>query len=89
MESETRDGERTDVIIDYNSEQFVVELKLWYGYVAHDEAFEQIAGYLDSKNKDTGYLLTFDFRKEQNVGKPQMKWVEHRGKKIFDVIVGF
>ncbi|MCL2261344.1 MAG: AAA family ATPase [Fibromonadales bacterium] len=89
LESETRDGERTDVIIDYNSEQFVVELKLWYGYVAHEDAFEQIAGYLDSKNKDTGYLLTFDFRKEQNVGKPQVKWVEHKGKKIFDIIVGF
>jgi len=28
------------------SEQFVVELKLWYGDVAHEEAFEQIAGYL-------------------------------------------
>jgi len=89
LESETRDGERTDVIIDYNSEQFVVELKLWYGYVAHEEAFEQIAGYLDSKSKDTGYLLTFDFRKEQNVGKPQIKWVEHKGKKILDIIVGF
>ena len=88
LESETRDGERTDVIIDYNSEQFVVELKLWYGNVAHDEAFEQIAGYLESKNKDTGYLLTFDFRQEQNVGKPQVKWVEHNGKKILDVIVG-
>jgi hypothetical protein len=88
LESETRDGERTDVIVDYLSEQFVVELKLWYGDVAHEEAFEQIAGYLESKNKDTGYLLTFDFRKGENVGKPQIRWVEHMGKKILDVIVG-
>ncbi|MDR2731970.1 MAG: hypothetical protein LBB36_01995, partial [Fibromonadaceae bacterium] len=89
LESETRDGERTDVIIDYNSEQFIVELKLWYGDVAHEDAYEQIAGYLDSKNKDTGYLLTFDFRKTRNVGKPQIRQVEHRGKKILDVLVGF
>ncbi|MCL2283801.1 MAG: AAA family ATPase [Fibromonadales bacterium] len=88
LESETRDGERTDIIIDYISEQFVVELKLWYGDVAHEEAFEQIVGYLESKNKDTGYLLTFDFRKTTNVGKPQSKWIEHKGKKIFDVMVG-
>jgi len=88
LESETRDGERTDVIIDYLSEQFVVELKLWYGDVAHEEAFEQIAGYLESKNKDTGYLLTFDFRKTKNVGKPQIVWVEHKGKRILDVMVG-
>ena len=88
LESETRDGERTDVIIDYLSEQFVVELKLWYGDVAHEEAFEQIVGYLDSKNKDVGYLLTFDFRKGKNVGKPQIGWVEHKGKRILDVMVG-
>jgi len=88
LESETRDGERTDVIIDYLSEQFVVELKLWYGDVAHDDAFEQIAGYLESKNKDVGYLLTFDFRKTGNVGKPQIGWVEHKGKRILDVMVG-
>jgi hypothetical protein len=51
-------------------------------------AFEQICGYLESKNKDTGFLLTFDFRKNENVKQPQFKWVEHKGKKIFDVIVG-
>jgi len=88
LESETRDGERTDVIIDYLSEQFVVELKLWYGDIAHEEAFEQIAGYLESKNKDVGYLLTFDFRKTANIGKPQIGWVEHKGKRILDVMVG-
>jgi len=88
LESEIRDGERTDVIIDYNSEQFIVELKLWYGDLAHEKAFEQIAGYLESKSKDTGYLLTFDFRKTGNVGKPQIEWVEYKGKKILDVLVG-
>jgi hypothetical protein len=88
LESETRNGERTDVIVDFNSEQFIVELKLWYGDVAHEEAFEQIAGYLESKNIDVGYLLTFDFRKTKNVGKPQIGWVEHKGKRILDVMVG-
>jgi len=88
LESETRDGERTDVIVDYNSEQFIVELKLWYGDIAHEKAFEQIAGYLESKNKDTGYLLTFDFRKTGNVGKPRIEWIEYKGKKILDVLVG-
>jgi hypothetical protein len=89
LESETRDGERTDVIVDYNSEQFIVELKLWYGDIAHEKALEQIAGYLESKNNDTGYLLTFDFRKTENVGKPKIEWVECKGRKILDIIVGF
>jgi hypothetical protein len=60
----------------------VVELKLWYGDVAHEDAFEQMARYLESKGKDVGYMLTFDFRKTKNVGKPQIGWVEHNGKRI-------
>jgi len=88
VESETRNAKRMDVIVDYNSEQFIVELKLWYGEASHEKALEQLADYLDSKNKDTGYLLTFDFRKENNIGKPQVKWVEHKGKRIFDCMAG-
>jgi len=79
VESETRNAKRMDII---------VELKLWYGEASHEKALEQLAGYLDSKNKDTGYLLTFDFRKEDNTGKPQAKWAEHKGKRIFDCMAG-
>jgi hypothetical protein len=89
LESEVRENKKIDVIVDYGIEQFVVELKLWYGEVAHVAAYEQLAGYLKSKNKDIGFLLTFDFRKNGNVGEPQFKWVEHKGKKIFDVTVGY
>ncbi|GBU23730.1 hypothetical protein R83H12_00347 [Fibrobacteria bacterium R8-3-H12] len=88
IESETRDRERMDVVVDFGREQFIVELKLWYGEQSHEKALEQLAGYLDSKSKDTGYMLTFDFRKAENVGKPQVGWVEHRGKRILDVMVG-
>jgi hypothetical protein len=88
LESETRDGERTDVIVDYNSEQFIVELKLWRGEASHEAALEQITGYLNNKGKDTGYLLTFDFRKENNTGKPRIEWVELEGKRILDLMVG-
>jgi len=88
VESETRNAKRMDVIVDYNSEQFIVELKLWYGEASHEKALEQLAGYLDSKSRDTGYLLTFDFRKENNSGKPQAKWMEYKGKRVFDCMVG-
>jgi len=90
VESETRSGKKTDVIVDYKTEQFIIELKLWYGEASHEKALDQIVGYLDSKNKEVGYLLTFDFRKENNIGKPQpqAKWVEHNGKRVFDCMVG-
>jgi hypothetical protein len=88
VESETRNARRMDVIVDYNSEQFIVELKLWYGEASHEKALEQLAGYLDSKGKNAGYLLTFDFRKEANTGKPRIERVEFGGKRILDVMVG-
>ena len=88
VEPETRNRSRMDVVVDFGPEQFIVELKLWYGESAHEKALGQLSAYLDSKNKDTGYLLTFDFRKTENVGKPKTEWVEYNGKKILDVMVG-
>ena len=89
VESETRASRRMDVVIDYKAEQFIIEMKLWYGEAAHEKAYEQLCGYLESKNRNTGFLLTFDFRSDKNIGKPKFKWIEHNGKKIFDCMVGF
>jgi len=68
-------------------------LKLWYGDKRHEEAYEQIADYLKSKNVDCGYLLTYDFRKRKDphsrtsVRFHDVKWVEWEGKRIFDVVL--
>jgi hypothetical protein len=86
MESQFTDLRRMDLVVDYGCEQFIVELKLWRGEQYAKEAYEQLCGYLDSKHLDTGYLLTFDFRKEANKER-KAEWVEFAGKKIFDVIV--
>jgi len=89
IESETRDIKRMDIVVDYLSEQFIIELKLWYGESSREKAYEQLCGYLERKKRDSGFLITFDFRKTENVGEPQFKWVEYKGKKIFDIAVGF
>lgn len=31
LEAQTRDAGRTDVVVDYRGEQFVVEMKIWRG----------------------------------------------------------
>ena len=62
-------------------------MKLWYGESHHQNAYEQLAKYLKTKNHDCGYLLTFDFRKETDENYSECKWIEHDGKKIFDVVV--
>ena len=73
--------------IDYMKQQFIIELKLWYGESKHKEAYRQLANYLKSKNMDKGYLLTFDFRKKGDDSLSENKWIEWDGKRIFDVVL--
>jgi len=87
FESETRDHGKIDLVVDYLKQQFIIELKLWYGDKRHEEAYKQIAGYLKSKNMDCGYLLTYDFRKRKDVRFYEAKWIEWDGKRIFDVVL--
>ena len=85
IESTTRNLRRTDLIVDYGTEQFVVELKIWHGEQKHEKAYEQLIEYLNSKNKSEGYLLTFDFRKRR-AKKPSAKWVRKGKKKFLDCL---
>jgi hypothetical protein len=87
FEPQTRDNGRIDLIVDYLRQQFILEMKIWYGDSRHEEAYRQLAGYLHSKNKDQGYLLTFDFRKKRDDSFSECQWVECDGKQIFDVVL--
>ena len=87
FESETRDSSKMDLVIDFLKQQFILELKIWDGESKHKDAYEQLANYLQSKNTDCGYLLTFDFRKKGDNSFSENKWIECDGKQIFDVVV--
>ncbi|MCL2159082.1 MAG: GxxExxY protein [Oscillospiraceae bacterium] len=77
---------RMDIAVQYRSEQFIIELKLWRGEEYNRLAYKQLLDYMKIKKADKGYLLTFDFRKEKNK-ESKAEWVELDGKKIFEVIV--
>jgi len=87
FEPQTRDNGRIDLVVDYLKQQFILEMKIWYGDSRHEEAYDQLTGYLTSKGKDRGYLLTFDFRKTQDDSLQEPRWVEWDSKQIFDVIL--
>jgi len=87
FEPETRDFGKIDLIVDFLKQQFIIELKLWYGESKHEAAYKQLANYLKSKNTDSGYLITFDFRKKRPEKFEECKWIEWDGKKIFDVVL--
>jgi len=87
FEAETRDHGKMDLVVDFLKQQFILEMKLWYGDKRHEEAYGQLTKYLKSKNMDCGYLLTFDFRKKRDPASHEAKWVNFDGKRIFDVVV--
>jgi hypothetical protein len=87
FEPQTRDYGKIDLVIDFLKQQFILELKIWYGDKKHEEAYEQLAKYLESKNMNEGYLLTFDFRKKGDNTFSENKWIEYDGKRIFDVVL--
>jgi hypothetical protein len=86
IESQFTDLRRMDIVVDFGRDQFIIELKRWKGEEYEKKAYEQLIGYMDSKNADTGYLLTFDFRKEARKDR-RTEWVQVGGKRIFEVIV--
>lgn len=68
IESQTRNMERTDVIVDYCGEQFVIELKIWRGNAYKERGEEQLSGYLDYYRLKKGYMLSFNFNKNKQIG---------------------
>ncbi len=68
IESQTRDMERTDVIIDYRGEQFVIEMKIWRGRAYHEKGEKQLLDYLDYYRLSKGYMVVFNFNKKKETG---------------------
>lgn len=68
IEAQTRNMERTDVIVDYQGEQFVIELKIWRGGAYHERGEKQLSDYLDYYHLDKGYMLSFNFNKNKQIG---------------------
>lgn len=84
VEARTRDNRRTDVIVDYQGKQYIIEMKLWHGDEYNRRGELQLAGYLDDYGLDKGYLLSFNFNKNKKTG---MKEIDCDGKRILEVVV--
>ncbi len=70
--------------MDYLSEQFIVELKIWHGEEYNERGEEQLADYLDYYRKDKGYLLSFNFNKNKTIG---VKDIRIGNKTIVEAVV--
>ena len=68
IESRTRSMGRTDVIVDYRGERYIIEIKIWRGKEYHERGEKQIVGYLEDYQLKTGYMLSFCFNKKKKPG---------------------
>lgn len=84
IESRTRNMERTDVIVDYLGEQFIIELKIWRGDAYNTRGEKQLWDYLSYYHLDEGYMLSFNFNKNKKIG---VKELHLNGKILIEATV--
>lgn len=84
IEARTREQKRTDIIVDYKGEQYIIEMKIWYGQEYSNRGEKQLFEYLLAYNVNTGYMLSFNFNKKKNIGVHDVIFV---GKKIIEAVV--
>ena len=81
IEAQTRDQTRTDVVVDYGGERFVVELKIWRGPRYNEAGERQVTEYLGHFGLDVGYMLSFNFNQQK---KPGLKRVSIGDKVLYE-----
>ncbi len=84
IEAQTLDAKRTDVIVDYLGERFIVELKLWHGNEYNERGEAQLVEYLEYFHQEKGYMLNFNFNKKKKTG---VKTIVVKDKIIVEAVV--
>ncbi len=84
VEARTRDLKRTDVIVDYNGEQYIIEMKIWHGEEYNRRGEKQLYDYLEYYHQNKGYMLSFNFNKKKEIG---VKEIQLGDKVIIEAVV--
>ena len=83
-EVQISEEKRLDIVIVYNTNKYIIELKIWRGEKYHKRGLKQLANYLDINEQEKGYLLIFNFNKDKEYKKEELV-VD--GKDIIEVFV--
>lgn len=84
IEPQTRNDRRMDVVVTYAGEQHIIELKIWHGEQYNADGEKQLSDYLDYQHLKKGYLLTFSFNKDKEIG---VKHVTYKDKELIEAVV--
>lgn len=86
VEPETRNHARMDIIIAYGGMEYIVELKIWHGQKYRQKGLDQLEEYLDSRNADKGYLISFVFNKNKKYMQ-DIVYLKNSGKEVYEIVV--
>lgn len=86
VEPQTRDNKRMDIVVNYDSEEFLIELKLWYGKEYERKVEEQVSEYANTRGLKKAYLITFSFLKDRVV-QERPEWKTVNGVDVYEGIV--
>lgn len=86
VEPETRNSTRMDIVVTYAGEQFIIETKIWHGAQYRADGIKQLSEYMENRQCDNGYLVSFSFNRNKEytcgfVGE------DETDKRIFEVVV--
>lgn len=84
IESRTRSMGRTDVIVDYLGQQYVIEMKIWHGNEYNMRGEKQLMRYLDDYHLKKGYMISFNFNKQKKTG---VKKIQFNDKCLIEAVV--
>mgnify|MGYP000802982000 CR=1 FL=1 len=84
IEAETREQKRTDVVVDYRGEQYIIEMKIWHGQEYNTRGEKQLAEYLDAYHVNQGYMISFNFNQNKEIGVHEILIDD---KKIIEAVV--
>ena len=84
IEAQIRDQTRTDVIVDYLGQRYIIELKIWRGPSYNEAGEQQLTEYLDYFGEKIGYMISFNFNKKKKQG---VREVEYNGKRIYEAML--
>lgn len=86
VEPQTRDNKRMDIVVNYAGEEFLIELKLWYGNKYERKGEDQVSEYANVRGLKKAYLITFSFLKEKVV-QIEPEWKTVNGVDVYEGII--
>ena len=80
-------------VVTYLDEEFIIELKIWRGDMYRKDGIKQLNGYLESREQNRGYLVSFSFLRNKEYTAGYVDDVKNdeaagiEGKEIYEVTV--